>query len=243
LKPPVPRRSAKLLPVKPPLVFISYSHHDDDARKTLDKHLIQLKREGVEVWFDGDILPGAEIDPDVRRMLKRAHVFVALGSPDYLNSTYCFDTEYGYAIRKAARKQVHVVVALLRACQWRHTRMARYKLLPKDGKPVDQWARRGDAYEDIVEGIRAVVKVVRRDREALATTAAATGKPKRSSSKTVAKTPAAGGSAAAAKKSVAARPKVSKDSSVASSKTPRKRSATDAAAKGRPAGTGRAKRP
>lgn len=240
MKPPVTRRSAKLLPVKPPLVFISYSHHDDDARKTLDKHLIQLKREGVEVWFDGDILPGAEIDPDVRRMLKRADVFVALGSPDYLNSTYCFDTEYGYAIRKAARKQVHVVVALLRACQWRHTRMARYKLLPKDGKPVDQWARRGDAYEDIVEGIRAVVKVVRRDREALAT--AATGKPKRSSSKTVATTPAAGGSAAAAKKSVAARSKVSKDSSVASSKTPRKRSATDSAAKGKPAGLGRAKR-
>jgi hypothetical protein len=227
--------------VKPPLVFISYSHRDDDARKTLDKHLIQLKREGVEVWFDGDILPGAEIDPDVRRMLKRADVFVALGSPDYLNSTYCFETEYGYAIRKAARKQVHVVVALLRACQWRHTRMARYKLLPKDGKPVDQWARRGDAYEDIVEGIRAVVKVVRRDREAMAT-AAATGNPKRSSSKKVAKTSAVGGSAAAAKKSVAAR-KVSKDSSVASSKTPRKRSATDAAAKGKPAGAGRAKRP
>jgi hypothetical protein len=240
LKPPAPRRSAKPPEVKSPLVFISYSHRDDDARKTLDKHLIQLKREGVEVWFDGDILPGAEINPDVRRMLKRADVFVALGSPDYLNSTYCFETEYGYAIRKAARKQVHVVVALLRACQWRHTRMARYKLLPKDGKPVDQWARRGDAYEDIVEGIRAVVKVVRRDREALAT--AATGKPKRSSSKTVAKTPAVGGSAAAAKKSVAAR-KVSKASSVASSKTPRKRSATDAAAKGKPAEPGRAKRP
>ncbi len=229
--------------MKPPLVFISYSHLDDDARKTLDKHLIQLKREGVEVWFDGDILPGAEIDPDVRRMLKRADVFVALGSPDYLNSTYCFETEYGYAIRKAARKQVHVVVALLRACQWRHTRMARYKLLPKDGKPVDQWARRGDAYEDIVEGIRAVVKAVRRDREALARVPP--GKPKRSPPKPVAKTPAGGRSAAAAKKTVAPRPKIDKDLSVASPKKPRKRpaTATATAAKRKPVGPVRAKRP
>lgn len=39
--------------------------------------------------------------------------------------------------------------------------MARYKLLPRDAKPIDQWARRGDAWENVVEGIRAVVKQFR----------------------------------------------------------------------------------
>ena len=161
---------------KPPLIFVSYSHKDDEARQTLDTHMAQLKREGVEVWFDGDLLPGDELDPNIQRVLKRADIFVALASPHYLHSTYCYDREYGYAIRKAARKKIHVVVAILRACQWRHTRMARYKLLPKDGRPIDQWARRGDAYEDIVEGIRAVVKAVIRDG---ATAAVGTAKPRR----------------------------------------------------------------
>lgn len=148
-----------------PEIFISYSHRDERARSLLDKHLAQLMREGVSVWFDGDILPGAEIDPAIMRRLKRADVFVALASPDYLQSAYCYEKEYGFAMRKARRMKLHVVVAVLRACQWRHTRMARYKLLPKDGRPIDQWARRGDAYEDVVEGIRLVLRQVRLDRQ------------------------------------------------------------------------------
>jgi len=139
-------------------VFVSYSHLDDEFRKRFETHMAQLHREGVRTWFDGDITPGAELDPDIRRALKQADIFVALASPNYLASRYCFETEYSFALRKAARKKLYVVVVLLRQCQWRHTRMARYKLLPKDAKPIDQWARRGDAWENVVEGIRAVVK-------------------------------------------------------------------------------------
>jgi hypothetical protein len=142
-------------------VFVSYSHLDDEFRKRFETHMAQLHREGVHTWFDGDITPGAELDPNIRRALKQADIFVALASPNYLASRYCFETEYGFALRKAARKKLFVVVVLLRQCQWRHTRMARYKLLPRDAKPIDQWARRGDAWENVVEGIRAVVKQFR----------------------------------------------------------------------------------
>ncbi len=142
-------------------VFVSYSHLDDEFRKRFETHMAQLHREGVRTWFDGDISPGAELDPSIRRALKQADIFVALASPNYLASRYCFEKEYGFALRKAARKKLFVVVVLLRQCQWRHTRMARYKLLPRDAKPIDQWARRGDAWENVVEGIRAVVKQFR----------------------------------------------------------------------------------
>lgn len=142
-------------------VFVSYSHVDDEFRRRFETHMAQLHREGVRTWFDGDITPGAELDPNIRRALKQADIFVALASPNYLASRYCFETEYGFALRKAARKKLFVVVVLLRQCQWRHTRMARYKLLPRDAKPIDQWARRGDAWENVVEGIRAVVKQFR----------------------------------------------------------------------------------
>jgi len=142
-------------------VFVSYSRLDDEFRKRFETHMAQLHREGVRTWFDGDIAPGGELDPNIMRALKQADIFVALASPNYLASRYCFETEYGFALRKAARKKLFVVVVLLRQCQWRHTRMARYKVLPKDAKPIDQWARRGDAWENVVEGIRAVVKQFR----------------------------------------------------------------------------------
>jgi hypothetical protein len=71
------------------LIFISYSHKDEEAREKLEIHLAQLKREGVATWFDGDMIPGDEIDPIIRRALRRADIFVALASPDYLHSNYC----------------------------------------------------------------------------------------------------------------------------------------------------------
>lgn len=148
-------------------MFVSYSHLDDEFRKRLDTHMAQMRREGVQTWFDGDIRPGAELDPEIMWALKRADVFVALASPNYLASSYCFEKEYGFAFRKAARKKLHLAVVLLRQCQWRHTRMARYKLLPHDAKAVDKWARRGDAWENVVGGIRLIVDHVRVERAAL----------------------------------------------------------------------------
>lgn len=147
-----------------PFVFVSYSHMDEAFRKRFGTHMAPVRREGVQIWFDGDISPGAELDPEIAWALKRADIFVALASPNYLASSYCFEREYGFALRKAARKRLRVAVVLLRQCQWRHTRMARYKLLPRDAKPVDQWPRRGDAWEDVVAGIRILVAEVRAEQ-------------------------------------------------------------------------------
>ncbi|MGK6325408.1 toll/interleukin-1 receptor domain-containing protein [Sphingomonas sp. DT-51] len=73
-------------------IFVSYSHLDDDFRRGFETHMAQLHREGVRTWFDGDITSGAELDPKIRRALKQTDIFVALASPNYLASRYCFDT-------------------------------------------------------------------------------------------------------------------------------------------------------
>lgn len=163
------------------LVFVSYSHRDQKAREQLDVHAAQLKREGVAFWFDGNIVPGAELDVGIRRALRKADIFVALASPDYLHSAYCFEKEYGQALRKAQRGKVYVVVALIKQCQWRHTRMAHYKMLPRDAKPVAEWVPRSNAYEDIIDGLREVVKAVRAARagQPAAPARRAAPKPKR----------------------------------------------------------------
>ncbi|MDP3747662.1 MAG: toll/interleukin-1 receptor domain-containing protein [Phenylobacterium sp.] len=216
------------------LVFVSYCHKDAKAREQFDIHCAQLKREGVRFWFDGDMIAGAEIDPDIRRALRTADVFVALASPDYLHSTYCFEREYGQALRKAKRGKVHVVVALIKQCQWRHTRMAHYKLLPRDAKPVAQWVPRGDAYENIVEGLRDVVQAVRNARAGVKNAAPAVGA---ASAKHVAR-PRVKASAAPAKPKkpapVRVKPRVAKKPAPKKALTARPRSKTRAKAPRRP---------
>lgn len=145
-------------------IFVSYSHKDRAARERLQTHLTPLMREGVDLWFDDRIPAGGELDPDIKRALRTADIFVALASPDYLRSEYCFITEYGYAMRRAARKAMFVVVAVIRPCGWKHTRMGRYKALPNDGKVTTQWSNRDLAYEDIAEGVRRVVTLAQAQR-------------------------------------------------------------------------------
>lgn len=144
----------------PVRVFISYSHKDAAFRHKLEVHLAVLKRDGIiETFFDGDIHPGEGLDASIKRELRDADIFVALASPEYLHSNYCFVKEYKYALGRAARKTMHVVVAVIRPCGWKHTRMGHYKALPEDGKEVTTWGNRDSAFEDIVNGVRRVVKL------------------------------------------------------------------------------------
>lgn len=63
-------------------VFVSYSHLDDEFRKRFETHMAQLHREGVRTWFDGDITPGAELDPNIRRALKASGHLRRAGEPE-----------------------------------------------------------------------------------------------------------------------------------------------------------------
>jgi hypothetical protein len=179
-----------------PLIFISYCHRDETFRERLMVHLAPLQREGIEIWVDNDLIPGDELDPTIRKALRRADIFVALASPDYLHSTYCYEKEYEFALRKAKRKKIHVVVAIARHCQWKRTRIGRYLVLPKDGKAIEDFGRRSQAFEQIVEGIRVVLKRIKSEQNTAAIPPPAKAKPttaaKPSSARGPAKTPARG---------------------------------------------------
>lgn len=242
-------------------IFVSYSHLDEAFRAQLDKHFAPLKREGdVDFWYDGRIDPGAGLDPEIRRALRRSSILLALVSSHYLASDYCFRREYQYALNRARRKTMRVVVALVGTCTWKQTRMAFFKCLPRDGKPVDQWGNRNKAYVDIAEGVRRVVGEVRKELKAAADQeAAARTTPKRKRAGTEAARPTsrrdgskvgkkaakASGTASALTKpalsKVARKPAPSSRSISAS--PPKKRSGVAILAKGKIATARRNKRP
>jgi hypothetical protein len=146
-------------------IFVSYSHLDDASREKLAKHLAPLAREDVNFWFDGDIRAGEELDPEISRALRRAHLFVALISSNYLSSNYCWKKEYLPAMGRRTRGTMHVVGVVLKPCDWKNTKAARFKQLPRDGRAVTDWRSADHAYLDVTEGIRKVVKDIRRELE------------------------------------------------------------------------------
>jgi len=103
------------------------------------------------------------LDTNIARALRRAHLFVALLSPEYLASHYCWRIEYQRAMNRRARGTMRVAAVVVRPCDWKATRAAGFKLLPKDGRAVTRWRSADDAFLNVVEGIRGVVKAIRKD--------------------------------------------------------------------------------
>lgn len=176
-------------------IFVSYSHHDAAAQEKLNRHLAPWRRDGVTVWYDENIEPGAALSTEIGRELRRAHIFVALFSPSYLDSHYCWDIEYKRAMSRRARKLMRVVAVVVKPCGWKQTRATDFKLLPKDGVPPESWSSSDAAYLNAAQGIGEVIKAVRRELTAKpATPARGASKPgpKPKPRSTPPKTPTAG---------------------------------------------------
>jgi hypothetical protein len=158
-----PKRLAALTGKPDIRIFMSYSHQDAAAQAKLNTHLASWRRDGVTVWYDENIEPGAGLSTEIARELRRAHIFVALFSPAYLDSHYCWDIEYKRAMARRARKLVRVVAVVVKPCGWKQTRAAGFKLLPKDGIPPEGWSSSDAAYLNAAQGIGEVIKAVRRE--------------------------------------------------------------------------------
>ena len=140
-------------------VFISYSHRDHEYRDELDKHLANLRRQQlISSWYDGDITPGTEWQPQILEHLNTAQIILLLISADFMASDFCYSTEMTRAIARHQAKQTRVIPIILRPTDWEGAPFFHLKALPTDGKPVTRWPNHDEAFADIMKGLRAVIK-------------------------------------------------------------------------------------
>lgn len=140
-------------------IFISYSHRDDAILDRLKVHLRMLEREGsVETWSDREIHAGANVDSTIADAQDTTTVFMPLVSPDFLASSYCYDIEMKTALKKAASGKIAIIPVIAEPCDWLASPLKAFKALPKDGKPVSEWANANNAYLDIIQELRRVAK-------------------------------------------------------------------------------------
>jgi hypothetical protein len=140
-------------------LFFSYSHRDEALRDELDRHLSILKRKGIiSSWHDRRINAGAEIDNEISQNLKNAKMILLLVSSDFLASDYCYDREMEYAMQMHNRNEAVVIPVILRPCDWHETLFGSLMATPSDGKPVTKFASYDEAFLEITDSIKAVVK-------------------------------------------------------------------------------------
>lgn len=138
--------------------FISYSHADEAALARLHKHLTMLQRDALlNAWTDHAILAGTRLDGSIRETLEGSRLFLALVSPDYLDSRYCYDVEFKRALELEAQGKLRIVPIILQPCDWKNSPLSTFLALPKDGKPVCDWTNENNAYLDVVTNLRRII--------------------------------------------------------------------------------------
>ncbi|MCC6282458.1 MAG: TIR domain-containing protein, partial [Saprospiraceae bacterium] len=143
-----------------PKFFISYAHEDRDHKNDLLKWLEALNwKDKVEVWEDEQIGAGAELDKTVKEQLAKADIIVLLVSIDFLASKYIKEVEFARAIKRHEDNDALIIPVIVRECIWKMTPIGKLLCLPKDGTPVEDYAKKDKAWTEVVEKISEQLRV------------------------------------------------------------------------------------
>ena len=141
----------------------SYSHQDSQHKVSMERSLALLKRDGLlGDWSDQSILPGRSISSAIRRNMDNADIIVFLLSPDFIASEECMK-EWRRAKQLAAETpQLFRVPIIIRDCAWKDLLTKDDpKALPQDGVSVVNFGSPDAAWQQVYEGIKAVVNELR----------------------------------------------------------------------------------
>ena len=143
----------------PPVrLFISYSHQDEEYRKSLVENLALLRHQGIiEDWHDRMIEGGDDWGKEISSALTNSRIVILLISSSFINSDYCFGSEMVQALKMHEQNQAKVIPILIRQCDWKSAPFGSLQALPRDARPVKSWPDQDEAWTDVVNGLRRVI--------------------------------------------------------------------------------------
>jgi hypothetical protein len=145
-----------VLPIK---VFYVYAEEDEALQKELEKHFYLLKREGlITGWHFRMISGGKEWKSEIDSHFENSKIILLLVSSDFLSSDYCYDIEMKKAMELHSSKKARVIPVILRPCDWHSAPFGKLQALPKYGNPINTWQNSDEAFLDVAQGIRQVLK-------------------------------------------------------------------------------------
>ena len=140
------------------VIFVSYSHQDEELKSELDKHLTVLKRSSkVQTWNDRELIAGEEWDATIMAELAKANIILLLVSVDFNASDFIWDKELKAAMERHEAGTARGVPIILRRCDWDDLPYAKLQALPRNAIPVTEYENRDQAFTEIVQAIERLV--------------------------------------------------------------------------------------
>lgn len=143
-------------------LFISYCHKDKIYRERLEKYLDMLcKNADAIFWSDQEILPGTNIDDEIKEKLKKSDIVLFLISQDFLSSSRC-QKELDIALSE----KKEIVPIIIRDCSWKDIKsLNKLKALPVDAKPIKDWSDQDKAWKNVYEELKLKINDVKHNRQ------------------------------------------------------------------------------
>ena len=140
-------------------LFYSYSHEDKGFRDKIAKHLAVLTEKSLlDEWHDGKIPLGGKFSEEIEAEMLSSDIILLLLSSNFLASKYCIK-EMKEALRLREKKGVAVMPIVLTPCAWKDVKgVSELMVLPKDGKSIIDWYSQEEAFLNIYESIKSVIK-------------------------------------------------------------------------------------
>lgn len=150
-------------------IFISYTHVDSKYLETLKTYISPIvKKYNFQVWDDTTIVTGQKLFEIINKELNGFNLMICLISPDYLHSNACMN-ELDILLEKSKDNKIegiNVFPIIVRSCPWKHSDIAQFKCIPKDGNPISKLLKDGydedDIYTEIAENLAQTLEILKK---------------------------------------------------------------------------------
>ena len=141
-----------------PAIFSIAAPKDAKPLAEWENHLLLLQKAGrITFWSLPHLVAGTKREQEITERLEGATIIVLLLSADFFANNECYSLMQRALQRTTNKGQTTVVPLLLRAVAWRDTSLGELSCLPSNGRPIVQWPRSDDAFQDCIDGLRTLL--------------------------------------------------------------------------------------
>lgn len=124
------------------LIFVSYSHHDNQWLERLQVHLRPLARQGgIDLWDDTRIRAGDEWRREIKEAIEVCKVAVLVVTADFMASDFIYSNELPPLLEAAKQRGARIISVLASSSNFDDTELARYQAINSPSKPLDMLSR------------------------------------------------------------------------------------------------------
>lgn len=148
---------------QPLKTFIIYARDDKEYKNQLLRHLQPLvENHFLDVWHDGNILPGEDWEKQIKINLENSELVLVLVSVNCLTSDFIKGNELFKAAEQHQKGNARIVPIIISPCYWQvHKLFNGLQGLPEDMKPVSDWANPHSAWTNIAVSLKTIVDETR----------------------------------------------------------------------------------